>query len=63
MAVTFLAINIEENRPATIEEIENELFLNCWVDGSGTFELNEKMSNGIATDTGRKFRVEIIDAK
>ncbi|CAG9205465.1 hypothetical protein BGLA2_1720053 [Burkholderia gladioli] len=58
MAFTLYVHHIEEDRPATQEEIER-LLLNCWSDGSGKVSLDTVLPNGIAMDGEKTFRFEV----
>lgn len=57
-AMTFSVWNMDADRPATQEEIENELLINPWTDGSGRFDLDEKEPDrGMVYNSGRKYRI------
>jgi hypothetical protein len=60
MAFTIYVHHIEQDRPATVGEIES-LLLNCWTDGSGCVDLDTKQLNGLAVDGERTYRFMVVE--
>lgn len=56
MSVVLKIWHKEESRPATLQEIESEIFLNPYVDGSGRVSIDVG-ERGFSYDIERKYQV------